>query len=290
MMRLRSVCILSVFLIASFPAWAGERTYGRVVSLYPAHAENLAAMGAEDVLVGVNEPMGSIPVVTARDGAEAIVALKPDLVLARPMHRSTHPALIQQLESMGITVLCLLPATFEEIEPYWLSLGRFTGREDRAAAMAARFRKGLAELARRLDAIAPESRKRVFFEAIHRQMKTVSPNSMAAFVLKSGGGINAAQDADPVQEFNVAHYGLERIIALGDCVDVYLAQKGPMNPVSVEEIRNTPGLTSLKAVREGRVYLVDEALVSRPTPRLLDGIHAVAAILYPDIFAAAGGN
>jgi iron complex transport system substrate-binding protein len=247
-------------------------------------------MGAEDVLVGVSEPLGSIPVVNARDGAEAIVALKPDLVLARPMHRSTHPALIQQLERMGIKVVCLLPGTFEEIEPYWLSLGRYTGREDKAEAMAVKFRQGLEELARRMEIIAPGSRKRVFFEAIHRQMKTVSPNSMASFVLKSGGGINVAPDADPVQEFNVAHYGLERIIALGDSVDVYLAQKGPMNPVSVEEIRNTPGLTSLKAVREGRVYLVDEALVSRPTPKLLDGIYTVASILYPEIFAVAGGN
>ncbi|MBI4804956.1 MAG: ABC transporter substrate-binding protein [Desulfovibrio sp.] len=289
-MRLRMVCILVVLLIFPWSTWAGERTYRRVVSLYPAHAENLVAMGAGDVLVGVSEPMGSLPVVSARDGAEAIVALKPDLVLARPMHRSTHPALLQQLESMGITVACILPSTSEEIEPYWLSLGRFTGREDGAGAMVARFLQGLAEFARRVDAIPPESRKRVFFEAIHRQMKTVSPNSMAAFVLKSGGGINAAPDADPVQEFNVAHYGLERIIALGDSVDVYLAQKGPMNPVSVEEIQGTPGLKSLKAVREGRVYLVDEALVSRPTPRLLEGIHQVAAILYPEMFAMAGGN
>jgi len=289
-MRLRSVCVLVVLLMFPVSVWAGERIYGRVVSLYPAHAENLAAMGAEDVLVGVSEPMGSIPVVNARDGAEAIVALKPDLVLARPMHRSTHPALIQQLESLGITVACMLPGTMEEIEPYWLSLGRFTGREDKAEAMAVKFRQGLEVLARRMETITPDSRKHVFFEAIHRQMKTVSPNSMAAFVLKAGGGINAAQDADPVQEFNVAHYGLERIIALGDSVDVYLSQRGPMNPVSVEEIQSTPGLKSLKAVREGRVYLVDEALVSRPTPRLLDGIHAVAAILYPEIFALAGGN
>jgi iron complex transport system substrate-binding protein len=284
------VCILVVLLIFPWSTWAGERTYRRVVSLYPAHAENLVAMGAGDVLVGVSEPMGSLPVVSARDGAEAIVALKPDLVLARPMHRSTHPALLQQLESMGVTVACILPSTSEEIEPYWLSLGRFTGREGGAGAMVARFRQGLAEFSRRVDAIPPESRKRVFFEAIHRQMKTVSPNSMAAFVLKSGGGINAAPDADPVQEFNVAHYGLERIIALGDSVDVYVAQKGPMNPVSVEEIQGTPGLKSLKAVREGRVYLVDEALVSRPTPRLLEGIRQVAAILYPEMFAMAGGN
>jgi iron complex transport system substrate-binding protein len=37
-------------------------------------------------------------------------------------------------------------------------------------------------------------------------------------------------------------------------------------------------------VREGRVYLVDEALTSRPTPRLLDGIQQIAASLYPNLF------
>lgn len=277
---------------AQAQAQASAKPYARVVSLYAAHAENLAAMGAQGVLVGVNEPVDglSLPVVGARDGAEAIAALKPDLVLARPMHRAMQPGLLEQLERLGVKVVCLQPASPDELEPYWLELGRLTGHESQARAMAERFRVELEALRARTDAIPEASRKRVFFESIHRQMKTVSPDSLAAFVLRIAGGVNLASDAEPVGTTNIAHYGLERVVALGDRLDVYLAQKGPMNPVSLEEIRSTPGLSDLKAVREGRVFLVDEALTSRPVPALLQGVRAVAAILYPDLFPSEAGK
>jgi len=275
-------------LLFLFPltAHAGQKPYTRIVSLYAAHAENLALMGASKLLVGISEPLEGVnaPVVTARDGAEAIAALTPDLVLARPMLRIAEPGLLEQLERLNIKVVCLQPRSPEELVPYWLELGRLAGHENEAKDMAARFQKGLAELDAKISAIPKDQRKRVFFDAIHRQMKTVSPDSIAAFALKHAGAVNLAASAEPVSGTNIAFFGLEKIVALGDSLDAYIAQQGPMNHVSVEDIRATPGLSSLKAVREGRVYLVDEALTSRPTPRLLDGIREIAASLYPNLF------
>ena len=92
-----------------------------------------------------------------------------------------------------------------------------------------------------------------------------------------------AADAFQVRKTNIAAYGRERIIANGSRIDTFLAQHGRMNPVSRETIMNEPGFQSIKAVREGRVFLVDESLVSRPTMRILDGIRLIAGILYPDI-------
>lgn len=282
-MRLSPVlAALAALLLLAAEASAAGPPYRRVVSLYAAHAENLALMGARGVLVGVSEPMDGLPAVSARDGAEAIAALTPDLVLARPMHRSTQPGLIEQLERLGIAVACLQPVSMAELVPYWMELGRLTGREDAARAMAAQFTSELDVLKAKAAAIPEGRRKKVFFEAIHRQMKTVSPESMAAFVLETAGAVNLARDARPVSGTNIADFGLERVVALGGAIDVYLAQTGPMNPVSAEEIAATPGLTSLRAVREGRVRLVDEALCSRPTPRLLEGVRAVAAACYPE--------
>ncbi len=287
-MRLSKVSALAVVLAlccawGASPAAAGAR----IISLYAGHTWNLEALGAAGMLVGVGEDspgLPGVPVVGARDGAEAIAALKPDLVLARPMHRNTRPGFLEQLERLGVTVVCLQPASPEELEPYWLELGRLCGREVAARDMARDFRQGLARLDAQVAAIPRDGRKRVFFESIHRQFKTVSPGSMAAFVLEHAGGINVAADALPVAGSNIAHFGLERLVALGDSLDVYLAQRGPMNPVSVEEIVSTPGFSAIGAVRRGQVFLVDEALTSRPTPRLLDGMRQVASILYPDQF------
>ncbi|MFZ5427585.1 MAG: ABC transporter substrate-binding protein [Thermodesulfobacteriota bacterium] len=285
-MRLSVLLSLALLVLAAAPeaALAGGPPYSRVVSLYAAHAENLAAMGAGGLLAGVSEPLPGVdaPLIGARDGAEAIAALKPDLVLARPMHRSVQPGLLEQLERLGIAVACLQPVTPGELEPYWLELGRLTGRETEAMKMAGEFRLELAEMREAAARIPAHQRKRVFFESIHRQMKTVTPGSMAAFVLESAGAVNLAGDAEAVAGTNIARYGLERVIALGESMDAYLAQRGPMNPVTIDEIRATPGFEAIRAVREGRIYLVDEALVSRPTPRLLDGVRTVSALLYPE--------
>jgi len=277
-----SAALLAACLCCAFPALAAGGASPRIVSLYAAHAENLAAMGAGDLLVGVSEPLGDLPVVSARDGAEAIAALRPDLVLARPMHRNTHPGLLEQLERLGVRVACLQPASIGELEPYWVELGRLAGREPQAREMARRFGRDMTALRQEAEKRPLENRKRVFFEAIHRQMKTVSPGSLAAYALECAGGVNLAAGAEPVAGSNIAHFGLERVVALGDALEVYLAQVGPMNPVSLEEILSTPGLNSLRAVREGRVHLVDEALVSRPTPRLVEGVRALARALYPE--------
>jgi len=282
-MRFRFALALLLFLLP-LPAHAAQR----VVSLYAAHAENLALFGASRLLVGISEPLEGVnaPVVTARDGAEAIAALQPDLVLARPMLRIAEPGLLEQLERLKIKVVCLQPRSPEELVPYWLELGRLTGHEREARDTAARFQKELAALDAKISTIPVDRRKRVFFDAIHRQMKTISPDSMAAFVLKHAGAVNLAASAEPVSGTNIAFFGLEKTVALGDSLDVYIAQRGPMNRVRMEDIRSTPGLSNLKAVREGRVFLVDEALTSRPTPRLLEGIREIAAILYPNLFPA----
>ena len=57
-----------------------------------------------------------------------------------------------------------------------------------------------------------------------------------------------------------------------------------MNPVTIETIMQEPGFQAIKAVRNNRVSLVDERLVSRPTLRIIEGIRAIGALLYPDLF------
>lgn len=275
-----------------------DKPFTRIVSLYAAHEENLAAMGAGAALVGVCDPAstkpGALPdvapgvaLVSARDSAEALAALKPDLVLARPMHLAAHPGLAGQLERLGVAVVCLQPSSPQALENYWLALGRLTGREPAARDMIRAFNQEMDRLGALTAAVPRNQRKRVFLESIHRQMKTVSPGSMAAHVLERAGAVNLAADAEPVSGSNIAQFGLERLVALGPRVDVYLAQVGPMNPVTREEILATPGFGAVKAVAEGRVVLLEEAVVSRPTPRLVEGVRQVMAACYPELAAKA---
>ncbi len=267
-----------------------KRPFSRIISLYPAHTENIIAMGAGRKLVGVSRSGAAIKglpegcrTVGYRDDLERLLVLKPDLVLIRPMISRSHPNLAKGLEKGGVTVVSLQPITPEDLYQYWKSLGILTGRQEAAEKMAAAFRQGLLRLGRKTENIARDKRKHVYFEAIHRRMKTFAPGSLQIFCLESAGGINVASDALRVRNTNIAQYGKERILAKAHEIDVFLAQKGRMNPVTRADIINEPGFQVIKAVRKGQVYLVDETVVSRPTPRLLEGMERIFHILYPDI-------
>jgi len=294
---------LLLVLLLVVPGWATEnrvvsdaagrrievkKPFSRIISLYGAHTENLFALGLDREVIGVTphevypEASKSKPVFSYHDGPEKFIAARPDLVLIRPMIERGYPQLISRLEQSGITVVSLQPHGSAGLYRYWLELGQLTGREAAARRLVATFKREVAAKKALVAAVNP--RKRVYFEAIHRRMKTFAPGALALFCLEAGGGRNVAGDARPVRRGSlIAPYGKERILAHAAEIDVFLAQKGTMNKVTVEAIVEEPGFQVIRAVREKQVYLIDETIISRPTPRLLLGIDRIREILYPEL-------
>lgn len=265
---------------------AFEKPFSRIISLYAAHTENLYSLGLEDEIIGVttNEdfPMHALekPAFNSRDGVERFLAAKPDLIIIRPMLDHAYASLWSRLERQGITIVSLQPRNVDEMFDYWRKLGELAGREIEAEAMIANFKDGLLTAKARLADVPDNKRPRVFFESIHSKLSTFAPGSIPLFVLENAGGRNVATDAKSRNGTNIARYSLERLLSKGSQIDVYLAQRGAMNSVSVKEIKNAPAASRIRAVLEGNVFLVDEHLVSRPTMRLLTGIETVHRLLY----------
>lgn len=261
-----------------------DRTYSRIISLYAAHTENLIHMGAADKLVGVskqddNTKVANLPRFSARDGVEKFLAAKPDLVLMRPMHARTRPALRKALENAGVAVAALQPGDLSSMFEYWETLGRLADREEQAKALVRSFKAALSMRTMYANRTVKALRPRVFFESIHRTMSTFAPSSMPMIVLKAAGGMNAAPEAEPRHGSNIASWGRERLLADNDNIDIFLAQTGRMNPVSRDTLMNDSAVGSLKAAKAGRVYIIEEKLVSRPTPDLLNGINELRKII-----------
>ncbi len=275
-----------------------EAPFRRIISLYPAHTENLFALGLDAEVIGVGTGDDFPQQVKAKDkkrfsyreDAEKLLAARPDLVLVRPMISRAYPELIDQLRRAGIAVVSLQPQTVTGMFGYWQTLGLLTGRAREARTMRAAFDRELGAIRDLVKQIPETDKKNVYFEAIHAKMKTFAPGSMALFVLAEAGGVNVAADAEQVRSTSIAAYGKEKILARGEAIDVFLAQTGRMNPVQVEDIAGEPGFGAIRAVREKNIFLVDEELVSRPTPRLLDGIQVVGRILYPEFFGGKGAG
>jgi len=264
--------------------------FKRIISLYAAHTENLFALGAGREIAGVSKdetyPPQAMekPAFSYHDDAEKFIAARPDLVLIRPMIARGYGNLVEKLMSAGITVVSLQPRTIKDLYSYWEKLGMLTGRQKEAESMIRDFEKRLSRIRSIVNSIPPSKRKKVYFESIHSRMKTFSPSSIAMFALKSAGGINIAEDAHARHKTNIAAYGKEHILSHADEIDVYLAQRGHMNNVTIRRIMEEPGFMAIKAVREGHVCIVDETIVSRPTPRLINGICEIGKCLYPEKF------
>ncbi len=270
-----------------------EKPFTRIISLYGAHTRNLIDMGAGSQIVAVgrsDNQLPGLPRISFRDDPERLLALHPDVVLIRPMISRGYPQLVDRLTSSGVAVVSLQPSSMDGLFRYWEALGSLSGHGEGAKQMIAAFGARLAEITLQVDHIPVQNRKLVYFESIHKRMKTFAPDSMAVFVLESAGGINVAVDAVQVRKTNIAAYGKEKILAKAGRIDVFLAQKGRMNPVTVDMIIHEPGFQVIKAIADNQVFLVDEKLVSRPTLGLIEGIDKVFNILYPLVLDEKNGQ
>ncbi|MBU0945663.1 MAG: ABC transporter substrate-binding protein [Proteobacteria bacterium] len=282
-----TLLVSTIFSSSSLYAGEGQAPFKRIISLYPAHTENLAALGLVEELIGIAASDTYPPAILTKpkfslhDNPEKFIAARPDLVLIRPMIAHAAPQLLAQLKGAGIAVISLQPRTIDEMFDYWRELGRISGREEEASRMISLFEEELARIQGSTASVPFSKRPKVYFESIHAKMKTFSPSSIAVFALLQAGGRNIATDAQARRGSNIAAYGKEQILAHAAEIDIFLAQEGRMNRISKEEIAVEPGFQAIKAVREGKIFLVDEQLVSRPTPRILEGIREIQKILYP---------
>jgi len=265
-----------------------DQPFQRIISLYGAHTENLYCLGLEDQIVGISindilpENAAEKHKFSYHDDPEKFLAFAPDLVLIRPMIDNGYPELIQRLEKSGITVVSLQPSDINEMYDYWRTLGLLTGKTEAAEKIIREFKDKTDHLRSLTQGL--HSKKKVYFEAIHTKMKTFTKGAMPIFVLETAGGINIASDALASRDTNIAVYGKEQLLSKASEIDVFLAQSGIMNSVSIETIKNEPGFNIIKAIKNNQIYLIDENIISRPVPRLYQGMVTVGRILYPDIF------
>lgn len=266
-----------------------EKPATRIISFYTAHTENLFSLGLNEEIIGVyateTYPPEALkkPAYDYREDPEKVIAAQPDLVLIRPFVKESAPDFVRALESAGINVVCLYPEKFEQFDDYISKLGILTGKEAEAARLLQKFHQDLKAIE---NTTAGLPKKKVFFESTETEYRTITPDCMAAAALRMAGGVNIAADAQPIKEgSSIAPYGTERILAHAGEIDVYIAQRGSMNSGGTPDaIKIRPGFDTIKAVKEGKVYNIDEKLVSSPTFSFARGVRELARMLYPDTF------
>lgn len=255
----------------------------RVVSLAPSNTEILFAVGAGALVVGRDEfsdypaeaaAIESVGGSMGEYSAEAIVALEPDLVLAAEINP---PELVRQLEDLGLTVYYLSnPTTIEEMYTNLEIVAQLTGQDVTELVDSLKARVAAVD-----EKIAPISaRPSVFYEidaSDPAKPYTYGPNSFGDLLITRAGGSNvggAATDPYPQLSLEQIVVANPSIIVLGDS----------MWGVTAESVLTRAGWETIEAVKSNQIFPIDDNLISRPGPRLVDGLEALAKILHPGLF------
>ena len=255
----------------------------RVVSLAPSNTEILFAIGAGGQTVGRDEfsdypqEARSLPSVGGSMGqysTEAIVALKPDLVLAAEINT---PELVKQLEDLGLNVYYLKnPTTLEGMYVNLEVVGTLTGRDVTALVDSLKARVKAVD-----DKILPlSSRPSVFYEidaTDPAKPYTYGPGSFGNLLIERAGGFNiGSRLTDPYPQIS-----LEQIVVANPS---FILLGDSMWGMTAEAVGARPGWETIAAVQSKQIFPIDDNLISRPGPRLVDGLEQMAKIFHPDVF------
>jgi iron complex transport system substrate-binding protein len=248
----------------------------RIVALNPGSAELLIALGVGTKLVGVPAGLGvrgagkADEVVRPAGQLEldAIVALKPDLIVATPDIDQLD--LARMARESGAAVYFQPATSIQNVEDAAIDLGFLVGEAARARQLVGRIERKVAEVERRLVSVEPVS---VFVDTGF--FITVPERSLLGDLVSKAKGKSIAGPSPGPGPFSLAD--LSRLNP-----DIYLATSD--SGVTLAALRNNPATARLKAVRKKRLALVPVALVTRPGPRVADGLEAIARALHPDAF------
>jgi iron complex transport system substrate-binding protein len=253
----------------------------RIISLAPSSTETIFALGAGDRLVGGTDyddyppEAGALTDVATYTGVimEQVVALEPDLVLAAG-NFFTPPDDIARMRELGYTVVVLYAPDVEsvlaDIELIGTSIGTTAEAEAMTAEMSAQMERVSAAAA------AVGSTPGVFYElGAEPEIYAPAPDSfLADMIVRAGGEPITTTDpalwSIPLEELVVAD---PEVIILGD------ANYG----TCPENVAARAGWDGMTAVLEGDVRPVDDVPITRPGPRLAQGLASLARAIHPEL-------
>lgn len=254
----------------------------RIVSLSPSNTEILFAIGAGDRVVGVTDYCDYPPEVIEKVkrgeiqrvggystvNIERVLALKPDLVLAS---YGNGLATIETLRKYT-KVLAFDPKDVRGIERTILAIGKAIGNYENAERLV----KEMEDRISKVEAKAKEnSKKKVVHIIWHDPIYVSGRETFIDEAISIAGGINA---------FNFSGW---RTVSIEDLIranpDVIVMSSGSGmgkgRDIIYDWVISDSRLKSVNAVKNGKVFVINADIISRPGPRIVDAVEQIYAFL-----------
>jgi iron complex transport system substrate-binding protein len=219
---------------------------------------------------------------TGRGGTanlENVLKFKPDLIIDSGSVGPTYVSLANNVQEQTKTPYLLLDGRFTKTAEVYRMLGDILGVKDRAEQLAGYADETLHGLGARLATIPEEQRPRVYYGRGADGLETGLAGSINMEVLEHVGAINVAASAGTG---GLTRVSLEQVLAWNP--EVILA----LDPAFYRAVKTDPLWASIKAVRDGHIYLVPKLPYGwfdlPPGVNRLMGVRWLMSILYPNKF------
>lgn len=249
----------------------------RVVSTVPSNTEIIVDMGLVDILVGVDTYSENITdklkgkgvLSTDRLNEEKIIELMPDLVITSQHNLSKGKESLKIFEEIEIPVYVIKnPNSLEEVKVSIEKIGEILNRKAESDELKEKYIKELEKIY--LDKKKPI--KKVYFEILNNPIYTTGSKTFLNDVLENAGGENIFRDKE-----GWISPTLESIIEKNPEV-IFV---GEDRKFIVEEIKKRSEWQEIDAVKNKRVYFVDEG-INRPSTRVLKALKQIKEVLSND--------
>lgn len=208
---------------------------------------------------------------------EVVLTLKPDLILDVGSVNPTYVSLAERVQQQTGIPYALLDGRFDGISPAYRTLGALIGRHAQGEAFARSAEDMITTITRRIAAITPERRPRVYYARGTRGLET-----------GLGGSINVetieliARNVAGGTRGGLANVSIEQVLLWDPEVIITIDQD------FAADVPNDPAWASVAAVRTRRVHLSPKLPFGwvdfPPSVNRLIGLWWLAKILYPDLF------
>ncbi|KRG09278.1 ABC transporter substrate-binding protein [Staphylococcus sp. NAM3COL9] len=257
-----------------------KRSYDRIISLMPSNTEILYELGLGNNIVGVStvddypkEVKDKQQFDAMKLNKESLLKAKPDLILAHESQKSVSGDILNTLKDSGVKIVYVKDGqSLTEMYSTFKQIGKVTGKENKANALIKETKQNIKEVKASVPKDAKS--KKVFMEVSSEpEIYTAGKNTFFDDMLNQLNTANSFSNMKGWQKVSK-----EAIIKKNP--DVMISTMGISKDEYQQALNHRGGFSDIKAVQQNHVEAVNGDQISRPGPRIDDGLKALKEAIY----------